>query len=346
VVKQIERAAARRLGGAPEQDAARRVEAFLDRARLSQQRALAAWERRSVASLERLVRANMDTSMLLASKQAWLDDRLGWLRHTTVRVACIALWAADPGPGGPELIIDSVRGREPGLESLVGLRLPAGAFPPRALIEAASPDEPSGFLFLISIVRGQRDFGTLALGGLYTESFADSLQPLTMWISLLTAAFERYELEAALQAERDMLAAAYERERALSSTVRELGCPVIPLLPGVLLISLIGAIDAARAEQILEAVLSGVAREGARWVLLDVTGVPLVDADVAASLVRTAQATRLLGARVSLVGVGPRMAQNMVDLGIELQGISIFQSLAAAISKLTSAEQPRSPHFP
>lgn len=336
VLKQVERTASRRLSSAAGQDAAPRVEAFLDRVRLAQQRALVAWERRSVKSLERLVRANMDTSMLLASKQVWLEDRLGWLRHTTVRAACIALWAPGSGPGGPEVVIDSVRGGDPGLAALVGQRLPAGVFPPQALIEAASPDEPSGYLFLIPIVNARRDWGTLAIGGLYTESFADSLEPLTMWISLLTAAFERYELEATLQAERDMLAAAYERERALSSTVRELGCPVIPLLPGVLLISLIGAIDAARAEQILEAVLSGVAREGARWVLLDVTGVPHVDAEVAASLVRTAQATRLLGARVSLVGVGPRMAQRMVELGIELSGIGIFQSLAAAIHQLTS----------
>ena len=117
--------------------------------------------------------------------------------------------------------------------------------------------------------------------------------------------------------------------------MRELGCPVIPLLPGVLLVPLLGTIEAARAQQILEAVLAGVARESARWVLLDVTGVPLVDPESAASLVRTAQAARMLGARVSLVGVRPRMAQRMVDLGTELHGMASFQSLAAAIRELT-----------
>ncbi len=335
VVKRIERAAAQQLALAPGPDAALRVATFLDRARLAQQRALAAWERRSVQSLERLVRVNMETSMLLASKQAWLDDRLGWLRHTSMRVACLALPAAPPGPGGPELVIDSLRASGPGSRALAGQRVPVGVFPPPELFEAASPDEPNGYLVLIPIVNGRRDWGTLVLGGLNTESFADNLQPVSMWTLLLTAAFERYELETALQAERDTLVAAYERERALSSTVRELGCPVIPLLPGVLLISLIGAIDASRAQQILEAVLAGVSREGARWVVLDVTGVPLVDAATAGSLVQTAQATRLLGARVCLVGVGPAMAQRMIALGIELKGISIFQSLAAAISHLT-----------
>ncbi|WP_437837364.1 substrate-binding domain-containing protein [Sorangium sp. So ce1153] len=335
VLQQVEAAAARQLAGAPAPEAAGRTEAFLNSVRLAQQRALMAWERRGVRSLERLVRANMDMSGLLTSKQIWNDDRLGWLRHTTVRVACIALWAKDAGRDGPELIIDAVRADDPGLAALVGRRCEAALFPPPELMEAASPDEPSGYLVMVPIANERRDWGTLVLGGLHTESFTDNLQPLAMWLSLLVAAFEHHDMEAALHAERDMLAAAYERERALSSTVRELGCPVIPLLPGVLLISLIGAIDAARAQQILEAVLAGVAREGARWVLLDLTGVPLVDEATAAALAQTAQATRLLGARVSLVGVGPRMAQRMVELGIELQGIAIFQSLAAAISRFT-----------
>ncbi|WP_437289511.1 substrate-binding domain-containing protein [Sorangium sp. So ce406] len=335
VVAHIEETAAGRLAGAPAPDAERRVETFLHRARLAQQRALAASERRGARSLERLVRANMAMAGLLASKEMWADDRLGWLRHTSVRVGCLARWADDHGPGGPELIIDSVHTSDPDAAALVGRRYRTGLFPPPELFDAASPAEAGGHIVMLPIASAQRDWGTLVLGGLYTESFADNLQPMAMWGSLLVAAFEHHAMEAALHAERDMLAAAYDRERALSSTVRELGCPVIPLLPGVLLISLIGAIDGARARQIMEAVLSGVTREGARWVLLDVTGVPLVDAETAAALVQTAQATRLLGARVSLVGVGPRMAQSMVELGIELQGIAVFQSLAAAISHLT-----------
>ncbi|WP_437735694.1 substrate-binding domain-containing protein [Sorangium sp. So ce1335] len=335
VVGQIEETAAALAGGSAPAGAAGAVETFLGRARLAQQRALAASERRGARSIERLVRANMAITGLLASRQVCTDDRLGWLKHTAVRVGCLALWADDRGPAGRELILDSVHTGDPGVAALVGRRYKAGHFPPPELFDAAAPDEPGGHVVLVPVAGAQRDWGTLVLGGLYTESFADNLQPLSMWVSLLVAAFEHHAMEDALHAERDMLAAAYERERALSSTVRELGCPVIPLLPGVLLISLTGAIDASRAQQITEAVLSGVAREGARWVLLDVTGVPLVDADTAAALVQTAQATRLLGARVSLVGVGPAMAQRMVSLGIELQGISIFQSLAAAISHLT-----------
>ncbi|WP_437591650.1 substrate-binding domain-containing protein [Sorangium sp. So ce1000] len=335
VVKLVEQTAARRLAGAPDPEAARRLETFLDRVRLSQQRALAAWERRSVKSLERLVRAKVHMSRLLASKHAWTEERLEWLAQTSIGAGCIALWGEASGSAEPELLVHSVYPSDTDLTALVGRRYPASLFPPPALRAAALPDEPGGYLLIVPLVSAKRDWGTLVLGGLHMESFADNLHPLAMWVSLLIAAFEHHDMEAALHAERDMLAAAYERERALASTVRELGCPVIPLLPGVLLISLIGAIDAARAQQIIEAALSGVAREGARWVLLDVTGVPFVDESIAAALVQTAQATRLLGARVSLVGVGPRMAQGMVGLGIELRDISIFQSLAAAISELT-----------
>lgn len=341
VVKLVEQTAARRLAVAPEPEAARRLETFLDRVRLSQQRALAAWERRNVKSLERLVRAKVHMSRLLASKHAWTQERLEWLAQTSIGVGCIALWADASGSSEPEFVVHSVYPYDTDLTTLVGQRYPAGDFPPPALRAAALPDEPGGYLLLVPLVSARRDWGTLVLGGLHLESFVGNLHPLAMWVSLLIAAFEHHDMEATLQAERDMLAAAYERERALASTVRELGCPVIPLLPGVLLISLIGAIDAARAQQIMEAALSGVAREGARWVLLDVTGVPFVDEETAASLVQTAQATRLLGARVSLVGVGPGMAQGMVGLGIELRDISIFQSLAAAISDLTRPEKKR-----
>ncbi|WP_437945789.1 substrate-binding domain-containing protein [Sorangium sp. So ce296] len=333
----VEEAAARQLAGAPDPDAARRAQAFLGRVRLAQQRAVVASERSSVQSLERLLRANMEMSRLLASKLVRADERLAWLRQTSVRVGCLALWADEPGPGGREVVIDGVHTSDPGVAALVGRRVPAGLFPPPELLDAAQSDEAGGYCVMAPIATAQRDWGTLVLGGLHTEGFADYVQPLAMWVSLLVATFERDEIETALQGERDMLAAAYERERALASTVRELGCPVIPLLPGVLLISLIGAIDAARAQQILEAVLSGVARERARWVLLDLTGVPLVDEATAAALAQTAQATRLLGARVSLVGVGPTMAQRMVSLGIELRDIAVFQSLAAAIRQLTRA---------
>jgi anti-anti-sigma factor len=99
----------------------------------------------------------------------------------------------------------------------------------------------------------------------------------------------------------------------------------------VLLVPLIGTVDEQRASQIIETILEGVSREQARHVLLDITGVPLIDTHVAAALIRTAQAVGLLGARIALVGVRPEIAQSIVSLGINLGRISTYATLASAL---------------
>jgi anti-anti-sigma regulatory factor len=158
---------------------------------------------------------------------------------------------------------------------------------------------------------------------------------LTAIATLLGAAMERDTLQQTLRA-------AYERELALANIVRELGSPVIPLLPSVLLIPLVGAIDSGRAQQIIEAVLQGVTTHQATTVLLDISGVPLVDTQVANSLVQISRAASLLGARVVLVGMRPEIAQSIVGLGIELSQLVTQPTLAAAVRLLLKErEQPR-----
>ena len=130
------------------------------------------------------------------------------------------------------------------------------------------------------------------------------------------------------------LHAAYDRERTLSQTIRELGCPIIPLMSGVLLVPLIGAIDSQRAQQIISAVLEAIAGQRAQTVFLDVTGVPIVDTQVASSLIQTARAAMLLGARVAMVGIRPEIAQSIVGLGIDLSHLKMYSDLASAISML------------
>src|SRR5207244_978323 len=130
------------------------------------------------------------------------------------------------------------------------------------------------------------------------------------------------------------LHAAYDRERLLSQTIRELGCPIIPLLPHVLLVPLIGALDSQRAQQIIGDVLVAIAEHRAHTVFLDVTGVPIVDTQVAGSLIQTAQAATLLGARVIMVGIRPEIAQSIVGLGIDIRNLTMYATLASAISML------------
>jgi anti-anti-sigma factor len=152
--------------------------------------------------------------------------------------------------------------------------------------------------------------------------------------SYITAALEREELLGSLHERQVTLQAAYDRERNLADMIRELGCPIIPLMQGVLLVPLIGTIDAGRAAQILERVLEEVGRAQAERVLLDITGVLLVDTPVAAALVQMTRAVGLLGAKVTLVGVRPEIAQSIVGLGADLGMIETRPVLAAALPAL------------
>lgn len=111
----------------------------------------------------------------------------------------------------------------------------------------------------------------------------------------------------------------------------ELSSPLIPLADGVLALPIIGTVDAARAEQIVATLLAGVAEQRARTVILDITGVRTIDADVAAALLRAARAVRLLGAEPVLTGVTPDVARTLVELGVDMGGLTTLASLRSGI---------------
>lgn len=115
------------------------------------------------------------------------------------------------------------------------------------------------------------------------------------------------------------------------AVLRELSSPIIPIHAGVLVVPLIGAIDRERGELLTATLLPAIAREHAFGVLLDVTGVPALDAEVAGFLVGITRAARLLGAEVFLVGVGPAIAATMVDAGLDLRGLVAFGTLQAGL---------------
>jgi rsbT co-antagonist protein RsbR len=94
---------------------------------------------------------------------------------------------------------------------------------------------------------------------------------------------------------------------------------------------LIGTLDRARGELLLTRLLEGVVAYRASIAILDVTGVPTVDREVADTLVRAAQSLRLIGASVILTGIRSQVAQTLVQLDVDLQGIVILGSLAAGL---------------
>jgi rsbT co-antagonist protein RsbR len=122
--------------------------------------------------------------------------------------------------------------------------------------------------------------------------------------------------------------------RTSEKTIRELGAPVIPVLPGVLVAPLIGILDSDRAATLADNVLAMVERERASQVIFDITGVPLVDTQVAHVLLETTNAVRLLGAQTLIVGIRPEVAQTIISLGLDFTTIATFPNLQEAVTAI------------
>ncbi|XYI03909.1 PAS domain S-box protein [Sorangium sp. So ce1128] len=142
---------------------------------------------------------------------------------------------------------------------------------------------------------------------------------------------EGYDVSELRRAEAERATLQEQMIHAQEATIRELSTPLIPLDAGILVMPLVGRLDRVRIEQLLERLLQGVVAQRAATVILDVTGVPMVDAEIADSLIRAAQAVKLLGAEVILTGVGPEVAQTMVSIGIDLQEIVTLSSLQSGL---------------
>jgi len=112
----------------------------------------------------------------------------------------------------------------------------------------------------------------------------------------------------------------------------QLSTPLIPISAEVLVMPLIGTIDHERAQQILAALLDGVTRARARVVIVDITGVAVLDTESAGGLLRAAQAVRLLGAELVLTGIRPEVAQTIVALGLDLGGLVTRSTVQTGIA--------------
>ncbi|MCA9624217.1 MAG: STAS domain-containing protein [Myxococcales bacterium] len=117
----------------------------------------------------------------------------------------------------------------------------------------------------------------------------------------------------------------------------DLSTPVIKLWDGVLALPLVGTMDSHRALLATETLLDAVMKTSSRVVILDITGVPTVDTLVAQHLIKTVKALRLMGADGIISGIGPQIAQTMVQLGVELGTIVTKATLADALQAALSA---------
>lgn len=129
------------------------------------------------------------------------------------------------------------------------------------------------------------------------------------------------ELERKVAERTQELAEAVRAQQELLDTIQRMATPVVPALEGIIVMPLVGVIDAQRAEQIMDSLLEGVERYQARVAIIDITGVPAVDVQVAEYLLETVNAVRLLGARAILVGIRSEIAQALTGLDLDLSQV-------------------------
>jgi rsbT co-antagonist protein RsbR len=113
--------------------------------------------------------------------------------------------------------------------------------------------------------------------------------------------------------------------------ISEISTPVIRVWDGILALPIIGTLDSARTQVVMENLLVGIVESESRIAILDISGVPAVDSLVAQHLIKTVSATRLMGAECIISGIRPEIAQTIVHLGIDLSGIVTKATLASAL---------------
>ncbi len=151
---------------------------------------------------------------------------------------------------------------------------------------------------------------------------------------VLERVFDAYEPAANRIASTVAVGFVQERERIIrqqQEAIRELSTPVLPVRERLLILPIIGIIDPQRSRQLTEQLLRGIRVNRAKVVVMDLTGVPTVDAAVANHLVQTVEAARLVGAEVIVTGLAPELAQTLVTIGVDLGKMATVGDLQGGI---------------
>jgi rsbT co-antagonist protein RsbR len=148
----------------------------------------------------------------------------------------------------------------------------------------------------------------------------------TIWLlSLLVDKMAQWTVDTYQQTREDII-------KRQQEDLLELSTPVIKLWEGVLAVPMIGTLDSMRTQIVMEALLQKIVETGSQLAIIDITGVPTVDTLVAQHLLKTVAAIRLMGADCIISGIRPQIAQTIVHLGIDLQGIASKANLADALA--------------
>jgi rsbT co-antagonist protein RsbR len=178
---------------------------------------------------------------------------------------------------------------------------------------------------VVGIVLLLRDVLARSLFAKYQNDFA-----------LLNRVLDAYEPAANRIANTVASSFVQERERIIrqqQEAIRELSTPVLQVRERLLILPIIGLIDPQRARQLTEQLLQGIRSNRAKVVVMDITGVPSIDVNVANYLVQTVDAARLMGATLIVTGLSPEIAQTLVVIGVDLGKMETVGDLQGGIEK-------------
>lgn len=119
--------------------------------------------------------------------------------------------------------------------------------------------------------------------------------------------------------------------RSQQLTIEELSTPILEVWDDILVLPIIGVVDSRRAVEIMERLLSEIVHKGAEYVILDITGVEVVDTKTGDHFIKLLKAAEMLGAVCVLTGIRPAVAQTLVDIGMDLTAISTLRNLRAGL---------------
>ncbi|MFF7128838.1 MULTISPECIES: STAS domain-containing protein [unclassified Streptomyces] len=154
---------------------------------------------------------------------------------------------------------------------------------------------------------------------------APEAQDLLLALTVLMGTLRLVIMETTVSAGEELMAR--QRQQLI-----EVATPVINLWEGIVAVPLIGTLDSARSQVVMESLLEAIVEQRARYAILDITGVPTVDSLVAQHLMNTVAAARLMGAECIVSGIRPAIAQTIVYLGIDLSSIVTRSSLSDALA--------------
>lgn len=180
----------------------------------------------------------------------------------------------------------------------------------------STPSETATFVFSLK----QALFASLRQG---FEGDAEAIASSSWTISTLLDKLGLYTIEV-FQKTKDQIIVRQQQE------LLELSTPVVKLWNGILALPLIGTLDSARTQVVMENILQKIVDTGASIAIIDITGVPTVDTLVAQHLMKTIAAARLMGADCIISGIRPQIAQTIVHLGVNLEDVMTKATLADA----------------